>query len=75
MRTRAAELAQIEQFLSANGATKIPSRYLAPTSTDFSPTEEALRLQHVRVKALNKAAIRAAAHGFFLTCVHPQGKR
>jgi hypothetical protein len=67
MSTRSAELAQIEQFLSANGATKIPSRYLAPTSTDFSPAEEARRLSGVHVRKMSRQELSAEMHRLHLS--------
>ena len=43
------ELPEIEQFLAAKGATRCPTVYVHPTSTNFSTAEEALRLGRVKL--------------------------
>ena len=47
--TRESELPEIEQFLAAKGATRCPTVYVHPTSTNFSAAEEAHRLGRVKV--------------------------
>jgi len=47
--TRDEETAAIAQFLESRGATKCPSAYAAPTSTNFSAAEDARRLSSVAV--------------------------
>jgi hypothetical protein len=47
--TRGSELAEIEPFLAAKGATRCPTVYVRPTSTNFSAAEEAHRLGRVKV--------------------------
>jgi hypothetical protein len=49
--TRESELPEIEQFLTAKGATRCPTVYVHPTSTNFSAAEEAHRLGRVKVTA------------------------
>ena len=43
------ELPEIEQFLAAKGATRCPTVYVHPTSTNLSAAEEAHRLGRVKV--------------------------
>jgi len=47
--TRESELPEIEQFLAPKGATRCPTVYVHPTSTNFSAAEEAHRLGRVKV--------------------------
>jgi len=47
--TRESELPEIEQFLAAKGATRCPTVYVHPTSTNFSAAKEAHRLGRVKV--------------------------
>jgi hypothetical protein len=65
--TRESELAQIQQFLEAKGAIRGPSKFVAPTSTTFSPSEEARRLDRVQVKKSSKRDILAAARRFYMS--------
>ena len=46
--TRQSELPEIEEFLAAKGATRCPTVYVHPTSTNFSAAEEAHRLGRVK---------------------------
>jgi hypothetical protein len=47
---RDAELDAITQFIAANGATRCPAAYVAPTATGLSRAEEARRLKRLRLK-------------------------
>jgi hypothetical protein len=49
--TRDAEIDAIAQFIAANGATRCPAAYVAPTATDLSHTEEASRISRLKLKA------------------------
>jgi hypothetical protein len=65
--TRDEEIAEIDRFLGSHGAIMCPAAFIAPTSTKFSPAEEARRLERVRVKKSSKRDVLAAARRFYMS--------
>jgi hypothetical protein len=55
------EIAKIAQFLALRGATRCPSAYVGPTSTDLAAAEETWRLSRVKVRTASRREIILAA--------------